>query len=896
MMRTRILAQYRRQPARAAGERNAGSAAKTLANAPESPTFSARGHEAGGLVVQLEELQIALPDRYRVVREIGRGGMATVFLADDVPHGRQVAVKVLNPELGSSIDAERFKREVLIAARLSHPNILPAYDSGSANGLLYYVMPFVEGESLRARMDRESQLPIDEAIALVCEVGDALASAHAQGVVHRDIKPENILIQSGHAVVADFGIARLVQDVGGEKLTQTGMTIGTAAYMSPEQFSGEKVDGRSDVYSLACVLYEMLVGQVPFTGPNAMAIMARHTMQPVPPIRLVRSSVPEDVEGAVMHALEKVPADRFATVSDFKDALLGAEGTAAFIRAAPAFTAAFRAREAKARRWNRRRSMAGITLATIVIAGGAVSARMAFAPKHLLAVNGAAGEADPRHIGVLYFDDRSRDGSLRFLADGLTESLIDQLALVPALDVVSRNGVRPFRGLAYDNVRDSVQHHLHVGTIVRGEVEPASKGAQVTVRLIEAVSGSEMARRSFEVDTANALAARTRLATEVADFMRDAVGTEVRLKESRQAASSSQAWTLVQRAEKRRKDADSLAAMGQADGAERLLSDADAELARAAALDPTWAQPSISRAAIAYQRARANKAHPIDAARAVGSGLVQVDRALALDARSADALELRGRLLYFRVDQHLVPEGPEWNRTLERADTALKAAVEANPSQAGAWSALSSLAYKKLDVPYAQVAAQKAYASDAYLTNARDILRRLFWTSHDMEMYPNAARWCEEGHRRFPADAFFVECRLWMLTTKSMRADPDEAWRQVDTLRAITPPAVWATEGRRGQILAAGVLAKAGLTDSAKHVLARAHPTPDVDPDGEMLGMEIVMRLFLRDYDAAMTLLGPYLAAHPDHRKGLVAYTSPWWRDPKVQNDPRFKALIAGAR
>jgi serine/threonine-protein kinase len=245
--------------------------------------------------LQLEELQIALPDRYRIQREIGRGGMAVVYLAEDVPHGRDVAVKVLSPELTGSIDAERFRREIQIAARLSHPNILPAYDSGIANGLLYYVMPFIQGESLRARLDRESQLPIEDAIAVTCEVADALSYAHSQGVVHRDIKPENILIQSGHAVVADFGIARIVEDSGAQKLTATGMSIGTAAYMSPEQFTGEKLDGRSDMYSLACVLYEMLVGQVPFTGPNAMAIMARHTMQAVPSIRLVRSSVPEDI-------------------------------------------------------------------------------------------------------------------------------------------------------------------------------------------------------------------------------------------------------------------------------------------------------------------------------------------------------------------------------------------------------------------------------------------------------------------------------------------------------------------------------------------------------------------------------------------------------------------------
>src|ERR1051325_5528586 len=280
----------------------------------------------------LEELRGALADRYEVESEIGRGGMATVFVAEDLKHGRRVAIKVLSPELSSSMDGDRFKREIQIAARLSHPHILPVFDSGVANGLLYYVMPFVEGESLRGRLKRETQLSIEDAITITCEVADALSYAHSFGVVHRDIKPENILLHGGHAVVADFGIARVIQDSGGEKLTQTGVSIGTAAYMSPEQFSGENVDGRSDMYSLACMLYEMLVGQVPFTGPNAMAIMARHTMEAAPSIQVVRSTVPDDIEDAIMRALEKTPADRFQTVALFKEALLGASTTTTAIR------------------------------------------------------------------------------------------------------------------------------------------------------------------------------------------------------------------------------------------------------------------------------------------------------------------------------------------------------------------------------------------------------------------------------------------------------------------------------------------------------------------------------------------------------------------------------------
>jgi eukaryotic-like serine/threonine-protein kinase len=849
----------------------------------------------GGDAVQLEELQVALPDRYRIQREIGRGGMAVVYLAEDVPHGRDVAVKVLSPELTSSIDAERFRREIQIAARLSHPNILPAYDSGSANGLLYYVMPFIQGESLRSRLDRESQLPIEEAIAITCEVADALSYAHSQGVVHRDIKPENILIQSGHAVVADFGIARLVQDAGGEKLTQTGMSIGTATYMSPEQFTGEKVDGRSDVYALACVLYEMLVGQVPFTGPNAMAIMARVTMQAVPSIRMVRSAVPDDVEGVIFHALEKTPADRFATIDEFKDALLsGNHGmTSSFAKSTPMYTAAYRAAHQQT---NRRRSMLGIAAGVVVIAGSAVGARALLRPHSSLAAGEIGRDADAKHIGVLYFADDSKDGSLRFLADGLTESLIDELSRVQALDVVSRNGVRPFRGASYDSVKDSIQRVLKVGTVVRGEVEPASKGAQVTVRLVEAVSGTEISRKSFDVDTANVLAAQTRLSKEVADFLRKLLGDEIKLRESRQGTSSSEAWTLVQRAEKRRKDADSLTVAGQSAAAATLLGDADRQLVRAEALDPAWAQPPIARAAIAYQRARGERAQPSLASASIDSGLAHVARAMAIDARSADAFEMRGKLQYLKIELQLVLQGDEWNRALDRAEADLRAAVDLNPEQAGAWLTLSSVAYKRQNVQEGLSAAQKAYSADAYLANARDVLARLFWTSHNLEMFPDAARWCDEGHRRFARDAFFVECRLWMLTTKARSPDPAEAWRLVDSMRALTPPSDTALAGRHARIVASAVLARAGLIDSARRVLVRARGTPDIDPKRELVGDEAIARVYLHDYDQAVELLESYLATNPEHRKGFATNTSLWWKDPKLQAHPRFKALIAGAR
>jgi eukaryotic-like serine/threonine-protein kinase len=281
-----------------------------------------------------DRLAAALADRYRIERELGAGGMATVYLAHDLRHERDVAIKVLHPDLGAALGGERFLTEIRTTARLQHPHILPLLDSGDADGLLFYVMPLVTGETLRARLDREQQLPVGDAVQIAREVADALGHAHARGVIHRDIKPENILLQGGHALVADFGIALAVQSAGGQRMTQTGLSLGTPQYMSPEQALGERViDARSDIYALGAVTYEMLVGEAPFTGPNVQAVVARLTSEEPRPLASQRKSVPEHVESAVLQALEKLPADRFATATEFATALSNA-GTRPITRAA----------------------------------------------------------------------------------------------------------------------------------------------------------------------------------------------------------------------------------------------------------------------------------------------------------------------------------------------------------------------------------------------------------------------------------------------------------------------------------------------------------------------------------------------------------------------------------
>src|SRR6188474_3202948 len=266
-----------------------------------------------------ERLLQSLEGRYTIERPLGAGGMAVVYLAHDPRHDRKVALKVLRPEISAEIGADRFLREIKMAAGLTHPHILPVYDSGEADGLLFYVMPNMEGRSLRERLDAEKQLPLDEALRITREVAAALDYAHRNRVVHRDIKPENILFQEGNAMVADFGIGKALTGTG--NVTQTGLAIGTPAYMSPEQASGEhEIDGRSDIYSLGCVLYEMLTGEIPFTGPTPQAIMTKRFVSPVPHVRAMRD-VPEGLDEVVTRSLARIPVDRFATAAQFAAAL-----------------------------------------------------------------------------------------------------------------------------------------------------------------------------------------------------------------------------------------------------------------------------------------------------------------------------------------------------------------------------------------------------------------------------------------------------------------------------------------------------------------------------------------------------------------------------------------------
>ena len=373
-------------------------------------------------------LAAALADRYRIERELGAGGMATVWLAEDLRHRRRVAVKVLRPELAAALGPDRFLREIETTANLRHPGILPLYDSGEAAGFLYYVMPYVEGESLRERLARERQLPLADAVALVREVADALTYAHSRGVIHRDIKPENIMLERGHAVVADFGIARAVDATGGGNLTQTGMAIGTASYMSPEQALAESsVDARSDQYSLACVLYECLTGELPFAG-SAVAMLAQRMTTPPPSPRARRAEIGAGLDAAIRTALATEQAARFASCAAF---------AAALVRPEPP----------------------------------------------------SAASARPG-IVVLPFANQSPDPDNEYFSDGLTEELISDLASIRSLQVISRTSSMLLKGTAKD-VR-TLGRDLGVRYVLEGSVRKAGNSLRITARLIDATSDAQL--------------------------------------------------------------------------------------------------------------------------------------------------------------------------------------------------------------------------------------------------------------------------------------------------------------------------------------------------------------------------------------------------------------------
>jgi serine/threonine-protein kinase len=448
----------------------------------------------------IDGLKAALADRYSIGRELGAGGMATVYLAEDLKHHRKVAIKVLRPDLASVIGPERFLREIQIAANLTHPHILPLHDSGEAGGFLYYVMPYLEGETLRQRLDRETHLSLEDALRITREIADALGAAHRQGVVHRDIKPENILFTEGHAVIADFGIAWAVTEAGGEQLTETGLSVGTPAYMSPEQAGGEhEIDGRSDIYSLGCVAFEMLVGEPPFTGPTPVAVTARKLTEPVPRIGVVRD-VPGAVEDAIQKSLARVPADRFAAPEQFSAALTSA------------FTGG-QVHDSRERPAPRRTGPLMGLAALIVVVTGALGVWWATSSE-------VEAPAVAPGLAVLPFDNLGSPDEDYFAA-GMTEEITSRLAEISGLRVISRQSAMQYqdseKSLGQIGEELGVDFVLE-GTIRTDRTQDGVGQMRVTPQLINVTDDAHLwtDRYTITLVPGEIFAVQERLAEEVA--------------------------------------------------------------------------------------------------------------------------------------------------------------------------------------------------------------------------------------------------------------------------------------------------------------------------------------------------------------------------------------------
>ncbi|HMC54239.1 MAG: hypothetical protein DMD35_08125 [Gemmatimonadetes bacterium] len=470
---------------------------------------------------QMERLREGLAGRYDVERELGRGGMATVYRARDTQHDRPVALKVLHPELAESLGAERFQREIRVAASLQHPHILSVHDSGSTNGHLWFTMPFVEGESLRDRLTRERQLPVADALRITREVALALDYAHRRGVIHRDIKPENILLTDGQALVADFGIARALGTVG-ENLTSTGTIIGTPAYMSPEQAAGDlTIDGRTDIYSLGCVLYEMLAGEPPFSAPTTQALIARVITESARPLHSVRSTISRQLSGAVEQAMAKSPADRPATAADFARLL---ESTATM----PA--AAYAPSPRRMSRW----MAVGAAVLVVGIIGGALG--ILWSRQH-------STDSGERKVAVLPFENAGSADD-EYFADGMTDEVRSRLSTIRGLRVTARASSSQYRRskkTLHQIGRELEVQYLLQGTVRWSKANGVSR-VRVTPELIDVSNDESRWSAPYDTVLSDVFAVQASIAAKVAEALNVALAPPVAARIAERPTSSLDAY------------------------------------------------------------------------------------------------------------------------------------------------------------------------------------------------------------------------------------------------------------------------------------------------------------------------------------------------------------------
>ena len=813
-----------------------------------------------------------LADRFRFEAELGRGAMGCVYRARDLRLDRLVAIKVLHPALTNELGARRFQSEIRIAAGLHHPNIVAIHDAGEAAERLFYVMDYLGGETLRHRLHREKQLPIEEALTIARQIAEGLQFAHDRGVVHRDVKPENIILADGCAKITDFGLARAFDVADAERLTASGVSVGTPQYVSPEQASAEKdVGPRADQYALACVLHEMLAGEAPFTGPTPAAVMMRHLTDTPLPLRSRRPTTPPSVESAVLTALEKVPADRFSSVKHFVDHAAGTAGTMPLAGYAPpqnAFPAKPRLRRP-------------LFAAATIVGLAAVAAAFVFA--RVPAPSGASRvTADPRVIAVMYLDAPDGDTALAAIGRGITRDLIYSLRQVNDLQPITENGVRSFGPRAEP---DSVARRLHAGTVIAGSVDRVNDSLQLDLRLVDAATLVEKAGVRLRYPRAMLLSMRDSAVRDVTHALLKPISKEVQDFVWRSGTQSADAWRLMQRARDLIDYADGLPLQPRDFGPQlRALSATQVLLDSARRFDPHWQDPVVEKGWTALRLAQL--APPAELGAMLDSTLAVVQAAQRQWPGSPPVLELRGAVAFERLKNGFNTSP----MLLDSAEADLRAATAAPAPRARAWALLSSILGRKFDSTGSIVATLRALDADPYNRDVPRTMVSLVFRYLYSRQNDSARTFCASARARFPNDAYVQSCELSVLGWTGVGpADVNAMWKALDrTERAGAFP----LEGGIfpvGRYWMAAVLARSSLPDSARHVLAatderlRAAGHPGAYPMHQAY-----VRLMLGERDASLALLDTMIRRDPAKRSMIAAL--PWFD--RLRDEGDFQRVV----
>jgi TolB-like protein len=884
-------------------------------------------------------LAAGLRDRYVLERELGRGGMATVYLAQDLKHDRPVALKVLLPELAASLGPDRFQREIKLAARLQHPHILTVHDSGETAGQLWFTMPYVEGESLRDRLRRERQLSVEDAVRITREAAQALQYAHEHGVVHRDIKPENLLLtRDGNTLVADFGIARALG--GEERLTQTGMSVGTPAYMSPEQASGEKtIDARTDVYSLGAVLYEMLAGEPPYTGPTAQAVILKRFTEPVPSVRRGRPSVPEGVDQAIQRALAPVPADRFATAGDFARALqappTGATAAPTVVTTPAAGLVPPPAPGAPPGPRRRRLPVTAIALGLGFLIG--LGVLFAWRRNHA----GAEESAGPKRVAVLPFENLG-DSADAYFADGMTDEVRGKLSQLSGLAVIARASSNEYRRSTkppQQIARELGAEYLLTATVRWEKAASGASRVRVSPELVQVEPGAAPTtkwQQGFDASLTDVFQVQGDIAGKVASALDVALGDSARHELAAKPTANLAAYDAFLKGEA----ASQAMAVGDPPSLRRAIGFYEQAVALDSAFVPAWAQLARGQASLYFNgtptpELAAQVRHAAERAQALGPGRPEGQLALgsyygsvALDYRQAlAACEAGLRLAPTNVD--LLGAAAVAEQSLGRWDVALQhlakaSALDPRSATAARRTGLTLLYLRRY--PEAQAATDRALAlaptnlriieqramvalAQGDLAGAQAVVRTALTTVEPVALlayfgnYQDLYWVLDDAQQQqllaLPPSAFDNDRGAWAIVraqTYDLRGNRAQARLYADSARLALEEQLRATpeDGQR-HVFRGLALAYLGRKAEAIREGERAVALWPISRDaynGAYIQHQLArIYLLVGEPDKALDQLEPLLT--------MPYYLSPGWLriDPTfapLKGNPRFERLVAG--